>query len=175
MKKIFFAIFSCVSVLIGNEKPLEIESSSKVSTLKFESQISYFPYISIGVTGNMWGELKDSISPDPFLGMRSFITPSCAIDFGGGFCGTDRYWDGTLYYFQTSFLIYPEHLIGLNRPIGGAYLGLGYTVGVVDSVIWQNVPATFGYQFRAKNGAPQFIQMQVTPLFSGTVSYGFGF
>lgn len=76
-------------------------------------------------------------------------------------------------YVQGSYLFFPTRSRGL-------YFGAGITCGLFHETIftdflpWLNLPLTLGYQFPLKTSY-HFIQLQVTPLKSGTVSYGFGF
>lgn len=82
-----------------------------------------------------------------------------------------------LLYVQGSYLYFPT-------PSKGIYGGIGLTVGFfpVLPAPYVNIPITLGYQFPRKGGPTDtgkerfgFIQLQVTPAFSGTISAGIGF
>jgi len=176
MKKTFLIFLSYITVLISAENPFEIQSRSTADVSKYNSQNSHFRYFSTGITANTQDEIR-SVAPDLFVGVRHSIAPGFAIDAGGGSCFTNnRDFASVICYGQASFLVYPDYFIGSDPFNGGTYLGVGFTAGIITSGgTWFNVPATLGYQFISDKGNPQFMQIQLTPLYSGTVSYGFGF
>lgn len=182
-------MLSVLIALNGEEIPqqsnLPADSLLEISLNKSKINFSYF---SMGVTGNIWEEWN-SLSPDPFLGWRHFFYSGCALDVGVGMCsvipglfGNNPEFDRVMFYGQASCLLYLQHLHKFRETsalLGGLYTGAGFTCGFMIGGAydrwWVNIPVTFGYQFTSGKGSSRFIQLQVTPLFSGTLSYGFGF
>lgn len=107
--------------------------------------------------------LKKSLGPDLFVGHRRFLAEKHGFDFGIGGGLVPQYEMTPFLYGQISYLHYP-------RGYDGLYLGLGLTL--IYATI-PNIPFTLGYQFKKEK--PSFIQLQITPLGTATLHWGFGF
>jgi hypothetical protein len=136
-----------------------------------------FTYLSIGAAAVVTADPRSiyTATPDLFFGTRHFIRPRHAIDYG---IGADIHLFLQLAYVQASYLYY-------LTPSRHPYIGIGLTLGAFHIPAagwllpsfgpWANIPLTLGYQFSTSNNHHRFIQFQVTPLRTATISYGFGF
>jgi hypothetical protein len=112
------------------------------------------------------------IIPDFALGMRT-LSSHHVFDRALGFAFDS---DVQLLYLQFSYLFFPH-------PSEKFYFGAGVTCGISHLedptpigpfIPFVNIPVTLGYQFPSDKHV-QFVQVQVTPFGTGTISYGFGF
>lgn len=138
-----------------------------------------FYYISIG--GHTYAPILlyyPIALPEIALGWRgSGSSRIIDVNFGGSIEG--------LLYGQSSYLFYP---MSSDK---GIYCGAGitilHTLGDTDVALYMpfssrhdewgwNVPFTLGYQTESESGdSHQFVQFQITPLYTVTLSYGSGF
>ena len=129
------------------------------------------------------------------VGLNTVLLSTSSADLGVGHrkIGLHLAWDtvigcdlnkhSQLIYFQNSCLYYPNRTSGI-------YSGLGLTLGVSnfnyplfstgrsrksERSPYLNIPVTIGYQYEAKSAKNRFVQLQVTPLYTATLSYGFEF
>ncbi len=135
-----------------------------------------FNYLSVGtliIPDNPRFLLE--VIPDLYIGHRQFLSPHRALDYG---IGADIHYYLQTLYGQFSYLHY-------FHPHQGAYLGIGVTLGAfhtgksnqLEPSLFHltgplaNIPITIGYQFQQN----RFLQLQLTPFLTSTLSYGFGF
>lgn len=132
-----------------------------------------YTYVSTGVLFARQIDLNAKrriLSPDIFLGHRTFLSGKHAIDFGGG--GGYLQTFGLPYiYGQASYLFYPKEYNKVYLGIGLSYLHFHKFYSELRYI--PNIPFTYGYQF--KNKRPSFVQIQVTPYLTATIQYGIGF
>jgi len=130
-----------------------------------------FTYLNLGVTTTA-SDRFSLIMPDLSLGVRT-LSSHHVFD---RVVGVVAHPEVQMLYVQGSYLFFPT-------PSEGFYFGAGITCGLYHmkdscplppTFIYANLPITLGYQFPSKKSF-QFIQIQVTPLGTGTISYGIGF
>lgn len=138
----------------------------------------FFTYFGIGGSG-----LAIPFLPEASIGCRKLHSHH-VWDVSGGGSPFGLLYDQVAYlYGQVSYLYFPV-------PSSGFYLGAGLTVGVTknlnlldpffgsrryhSAMPYVNLPISVGHQF-ANNNNYRFIQFQITPLLTTTISYGIGF
>jgi hypothetical protein len=163
--KLLFTIDVLLPVIVCAEPS---KPTKKCTTLPTTDCINY---VSLGLTGP--GYML--VCPDIALGHRR-IAMHHALDLNVGVLALpSRPWGQGLLYAQASYLYY-------FRPYREWYLGCGLAAGVHNVQIfesnrkgsthpWINMPLTCGYHFHNDH----FVQLQVTPWLTATLSYGIPF
>lgn len=133
-----------------------------------------FTYLSTGVllTGPIdIDALRRSLSPDVFIGHRTFLSSKHAIDFGGG-GGYLHAFERPYIYCQASYLYYPKKYNKVYLGVGLTWINI-YKIDIRPFMYIPDIPFTYGYQYKTKR--PSFVQIQVTPYLTATIQYGIGF
>lgn len=156
---------------------LQTQIESEFSKTHFEplpipvEEIKHFKYFGIGGCG-----FAIPFMPEAMIGMRKVNSHHAwDINLGGASLLTSHpIW---VFYGQTSYLYFPQKSSGF-------YLGAGITAGVckTEGIFsgsrkmgpYVNLPITTGHQY-ANGKNYRFIQFQITPLLTTSISYGFGF
>lgn len=158
------------------ELPIFEISETGPAALKIENEPTfdqahkkYFSYFSLGTCG-----FALPFRPELSVGARKLGTHN-AWDFQAGSSLMVQY-----FWAQSSYLYY---FIPTTGSYSSPYLGVGLTVGYskfYDFAAskrfngYANIPFTMGYQWGEKK-RDQFFQIQFTPFFITTLSYGVGF
>lgn len=141
----------------------------------FETKVhSRTPGLPGGKTRNSTiNDKLEFVIPDVSFGTRSLFTHH-VFDRSIGIAAQPAV---QVLYVQGSYLFFPT-------PSEKFYFGAGLTLGIYhisdrsfyipSPFIYANLPITLGYQFPSDKNF-QFIQLQVTPFGTGTLSYGYGF
>ncbi|MES2272789.1 MAG: hypothetical protein V4487_01165 [Chlamydiota bacterium] len=172
MKKIALLLFLETAVFsqeITEAKLSQIESHTPVPVQPPDPEKS-FTYLGMGATG-----LFLPLVPDIAVGYRD-VNKTHVWDRSIGFCALPSFITG---YIQNSYLYFPVKSSGF-------YLGAGLTVGFTTTGVnhalsgsqrmapYINLPLTVGHQFEDAKKY-RFIQFQITPLMTTSISYGMGF
>ncbi|MBS0625395.1 MAG: hypothetical protein JSS32_05035 [Verrucomicrobia bacterium] len=167
MKKI--AIFFLLAATSVFSDPIPMRKPEIDPELIETKETSAFTYVGVGGSGFVF-----PIIPDVSFGFRT-VGSNHVWDINSG--ANALPFDFYLIYLQTSYLYFLQ-------PVKSPYFGIGATVGLSktdrlfllnNKGIHYNIPITVGYQFDNKEDKYRFIQFQVTPLVTTTVTFGLGF
>jgi hypothetical protein len=170
-KPIFFLLLSALLHAEQAEEPM-IEAPSLPPQPEWhmeEKPKTHFSYFSVGTCGPLIPYL-----PEVSIGWRKLDSRHVWDVQGGGSLLLGSYAWG-----QASYLYY---FLPNTGTYSTPYCGLGLTVGYSRSggvdfrkhPYYGNIPFTMGCQW-GKEGKNQFFQVQFTPLFITTLSYGVGY
>jgi len=185
MKKIF-SLFLIGAAALSAEPLIESQpilmTEPQIPNIEISEKRS-FGYAGVGASGFIL-----PLMPDTYIGRRT-LDSHHVWDLCAGLNSAPL---PILAYGQTSYLYY-------LTPSKGPYIGVGLTVGVFNNRVFRNLipipdgsssnlfsggrvapyinlPITVGYQFeKDRKGNHNFIQFQVTPLATTSVSYAWGF
>lgn len=178
MKKIL-TFFLATAALHADPPRQDVPSPPAVEIPEIPITLSadkpFFTYFGIGGSG-----LAIPILPEASIGCRKLNSHHVWDVSGGGSPFGLLYGQVSYLYGQVSYLYFPQ-------PSSGFYLGAGFTAGVTKNlsnpfffgttksfVPFVNLPISVGHQF-ANNKKYRFIQFQITPILTTTITYGIGF